>query len=82
VQGLLEALRDAPGSTIGVDLPGQAITGPKGEIHRFEIDPFAKTCLLEGLDEVALTLKSAGEVDRYERERKKVTPWHFGDLPG
>jgi 3-isopropylmalate/(R)-2-methylmalate dehydratase small subunit len=82
VQGLLDALRDAPGSAIGVDLPAQTVTEPSGEIHRFEIDPFAKTCLLEGLDEIALTLKSAGEIDRYELERKKVTPWLFGDLPG
>jgi 3-isopropylmalate/(R)-2-methylmalate dehydratase small subunit len=82
VQGLLDALRDAPGSTVGVDLPGQTVTSPRGENHRFEIDPFAKTCLLEGLDEIALTLKSAGEIDRYERERRKVTPWLFGDLPG
>jgi 3-isopropylmalate/(R)-2-methylmalate dehydratase small subunit len=82
VQEILDALRDAPGSTIGLDLPAQTVTGPSGGIHRFEIDPFAKTCLLEGLDEIALTLKSTGEIDRYERERKRVTPWLFGDLPG
>ena len=60
----------------------QTVKGPGGDIHPFRIDPFAKKCLLEGLDEIALTLKSAPEIDRYERERKKTAPWLFLDLPG
>ncbi len=82
VRSLLEALLAAPGAKVQVDLPAQTVTGPGGEIHAFRIDPFPKACLLEGLDEIALTLTSAGEIDRYERERKGVTPWLFRDLPG
>jgi len=82
VQALIDALLAAPGSRVEVDLPGQTVRGPKGDVHPFPIDPFAKTCLLEGLDEIALTLESSPEIDRYERERKAATPWLFRDLPG
>jgi 3-isopropylmalate/(R)-2-methylmalate dehydratase small subunit len=82
VRSLIDALLSAPGARVKIDLPGQTVTGPGGDIYPFLIDPFPKTCLLEGLDEIALTLASAGEIDRYERERRKVTPWLFRDLPG
>ena len=82
VRSLFDALLAAPGGRIQVDLPAQTVRGPNGEVHRFAIDPFAKKCLLEGLDEIGLTLASAAEIDRYERERKKATPWLFPDLAG
>jgi 3-isopropylmalate/(R)-2-methylmalate dehydratase small subunit len=82
VRALLDELLAAPGGKVEVDLAGQVLKGPKGDVHPFRIDPFAKTCLLEGLDEIALTLSSVGEIERYERERKKVTPWLFRDLAG
>jgi 3-isopropylmalate/(R)-2-methylmalate dehydratase small subunit len=82
VRLLIDALLAAPGGKVEVDLPAQTVTGPNGDVHRFAIDPFAKTCLLEGLDEIALTLKSSPEIRAYERERKKATPWLFRDLDG
>ena len=82
VRSMIGALLATPGGKVGVDLPAQTVKGPGGDIHPFRIDPFAKKCLLEGLDEIALTLKSAPEIDRYERERKKTAPWLFLDLPG
>ena len=82
VRSLLDALSAAPGSRVEVDLPRQTVRGPRGDVHPFRIDPFAKTCLLEGLDEIALTLASGEAIDRYERERRKVTPWLFQDLAG
>jgi 3-isopropylmalate/(R)-2-methylmalate dehydratase small subunit len=82
VRSLIDALLAAPGGKVEVDLEGQTVTGPNGDIHAFGVASFAKTCLLEGLDEIALTLASAGEIDRYERERKKATPWLFLDLAG
>ena len=81
VRSMLDALLAAPGGKVRVDLVEQTVTGPNGDIHAFGVASFAKTCLLEGLDEIALTLASAGELDRYERERKKATPWLFLDLP-
>ena len=82
VRSLIDALLEAPGGKVEVDLPAQTVTGPNGDVHRFAIDPFAKTCLLDGLDEIALTLKSSPEIYAYERERKKATPWLFLDLAG
>ncbi|MHB8832873.1 MAG: 3-isopropylmalate dehydratase small subunit [Desulfobacteria bacterium] len=82
VRSMIDALLAAPGGKVRVDLAAQEVTGPNGDVHRFTVDPFAKTCLLEGLDEIALTLKSSPEIDRYERERKKATPWLFLDLAG
>ena len=80
VRSLIDALLAAPGGKVEVDLPAQTVTGPRGDVHRFAIDPFAKKCLLEGLDEIALTLASASEIDRYEREGMRTTPWLFLDL--
>jgi 3-isopropylmalate/(R)-2-methylmalate dehydratase small subunit len=82
VRSMIDALLAAPGAKVRVDLERQTVTGPNGDAHAFGVASFAKTCLLEGLDEIALTLASAGELDRYERERKKATPWLFLDLPG
>jgi len=82
VRSMIDALLAAPGGKVEVDLPAQTVRGPDGGIHPFRIDAFAKKCLLEGLDEIALTLTCAAEIGRYERERKKATPWLFLDLPG
>jgi len=82
VRSLSDALQAAPGGKVEVDLAAQTVRGPNGDVHKFAIDPFAKKCLLEGLDEIGLTLTCAAEIDRYERERKKKTPWLFLDLAG
>ena len=82
VRSLIDALLAAPGGKVEVDLAGQTVTGPNGDVHAFGVASFAKTSLLEGLDEIALTLTGAAEIDRYERERKKATPWLFLDLAG
>jgi len=82
VRSLIDALLAAPGGKVEVDLEAQTVRGPNGDVHRFAIDPFAKKCLLEGLDEIGLTLTCAAEIDRYEREGKKKTPWLFQDLAG
>ena len=81
-RSLIDALLAAPGGRIEVDLEAQTVRGPSGDVHRFAIEPFAKKCLLEGLDEIGLTLTNAAEIDRYEREGKKKTPWLFLDLAG
>jgi len=70
----------APGSTISVDLPAQSVTGPDGKVYPFDIGSFPKECLLKGLDEIALTLEHEGEIERYERDGKKRSPWLFLDI--
>ena len=61
-----------------VDLERQVIVRPDGEEVAFDIDPFKKHCLLNGLDEVGLTLQKAEEISGYESTRKSATPWLFG----
>jgi 3-isopropylmalate/(R)-2-methylmalate dehydratase small subunit len=64
---------------ITVDLQSQTVKGPNGFSASFEIDPFRKTCLLEGLDEIGLSLKDAGTIKAYEAKRTVDAPWLFRD---
>lgn len=63
-----------------VDLATQTVSGPDGFEARFEIDPFRKTCLLEGLDEIGLSLKDADAIRAYEAKRRHETPWMFQNI--
>ncbi len=60
-----------------VNLQDQVITLPNGNRISFEIDPFKKHCLLNGLDDIGLTLQHTDEIQAYEQQRKKQTPWLF-----
>ncbi len=70
------------GWSLVIDLPTQTITTPSGEQVSFPIDPFHKRCLLEGLDEIALTLARADVIRAYEERRMREAPWLFPDLLG
>jgi len=63
---------------IEIDLPNQVVRRDNGEEIPFEIDPFRKQCLLEGWDDVSLTLKHEDEIAAYEKMRKDVWPWLEG----
>lgn len=80
VRELIRLLSERPGERVSVDLPAQTVTGPDGALYRFEIGSFAKECLLDGLDETALTLRHEADIARYERDGKKNWPWLFPDL--
>ncbi|MCE0506398.1 MULTISPECIES: 3-isopropylmalate dehydratase small subunit [unclassified Roseivivax] len=58
-----------------VDLEAQTVTTSDGEVIPFEVDPFRKHCLLEGLDDIALTLEKASEIDAYESRVAQERPW-------
>ena len=60
-----------------IDLAAQSVTTPSGDVHAFEIDPFRKYCLLNGLDEVGLTMQYANEIQSYEAKRRQNAPWLF-----
>jgi len=62
-------------ATLTVDLAAQEIRGPDGGSIRFEIDPHLKRCLLEGLDDIGLTLQKAPAIDRYEARAAEQRPW-------
>jgi len=61
-------------ATLTVDLENQTIKGPDGGEVRFEIDPFRKHCLLNGLDDIGLTMEKASKIDAYE-EKLKARAW-------
>ncbi|RZL88009.1 MAG: 3-isopropylmalate dehydratase small subunit [Variovorax sp.] len=69
VEGLLDALRRAPGQHLRIDLVAQTVTVPDGSEARFSVDPFARHCLLEGLDELDYTLSQSERIAAFERAR-------------
>ena len=66
VAGLLAWLNREPGARVQVDLPLQTVTLPDGTEHSFAIDPFAKHCLLNGVDELDFTLLHADQIEAFE----------------
>ncbi|PWB95832.1 3-isopropylmalate dehydratase small subunit [Methylosinus sporium] len=78
-QAELEELMDdaarGANATLTIDLPAQEIRGPDGGVVKFDIDPFRKHCLLEGLDDIGLTLQKAGTIDAFEAKTAAARPW-------
>ncbi len=66
VTELLAQIAAAPGAKVRIDLPDQTVVFPDGSVHSFEIDPFAKHCLLNGVDELAFTLSQADQITAFE----------------
>ena len=77
IDRLFSEIDATEGYRLLVDLPAQTVTTPSGEILTFEMDQFRKHCLIEGLDDIGLTLKDAADIKAYEEARAKVTPWIF-----
>jgi len=75
VDRLMEDASKGANATMTVDLETQEITRPDGEKLSFEIDPHRKHCLLNGLDDIGLTLEKAKKIDRFEESRKATQPW-------
>lgn len=65
------------GYQLGIDLTMQTITTADNQVINFEIDESRKQCLLNGLDDIALTLQQANEIKAYETQRTKRAPWLF-----
>ena len=61
--------------TLVIDLENQSITQENGEFYKFEVDKFRKKCLLEGLDDIALTLEKSKNINEYEDKIRNLTPW-------
>ena len=77
VERLFAEVMAFPGYKLTVDLARQTVTPPGGEAMHFDIDTFRKDCLLNGLDEIALTLRHADKIRAYEERRKVAEPWVF-----
>ena len=66
---------DVENPELSIDLETQTIRRPNGVEVSFEIDPFRKQCLLEGLDDIGLTLEKGGSIDSFEATRAEEKPW-------
>ena len=75
VDRLMEDARRGSNARITVDLEAQTVSASEGEVFHFEIDPFRKHCLLNGLDDIGLTLENAGDIDAYEAKTRMSRPW-------
>jgi 3-isopropylmalate/(R)-2-methylmalate dehydratase small subunit len=62
-------------ATLSIDLPRQEIRGPDGGMIKFEVDAFRKHCLLNGLDDIGLTLQKKPAIETYESKLKAARPW-------
>ena len=77
IDNLFAALYSTKGYQLTVDLAQQTVTLPNGEAIEFEVDTFRKHCLLNGLDDIGLTLQSADAIQQYEQRWRAQSPWLF-----
>jgi 3-isopropylmalate/(R)-2-methylmalate dehydratase small subunit len=72
---LMDDARRGANATLTIDLPAQEIRGPDGGVVKFDIDPFRKHCLIEGLDDIGLTMAKAPAIAAHERKAAAAHPW-------
>jgi 3-isopropylmalate/(R)-2-methylmalate dehydratase small subunit len=72
---LMDDAKRGANATLSVDLAGQEIRGPDGGVVKFDIDPFRKHCLMNGLDDIGLTLEKADKISGFEAQAKLQRPW-------
>jgi 3-isopropylmalate/(R)-2-methylmalate dehydratase small subunit len=78
VDQLMQDAEKGANAVLTVDLESQTISRPDGESVHFDIEPFRKQCLLEGLDDIGLTQQQAPAIDAFEQQRRAALPWQFG----
>lgn len=76
VDKLMDDARRGANATITVDLESQEIRGPDGGAIKFDIDPFRKHCLLNGLDDIGLTMEKHEHIQTFEEKAAIAKPWH------
>ena len=81
VDRLFREVEAEEGYRLDVDLVNQRVTTPGGEILDFEVDAFRKHCLLEGLDDIGITLKDESAIGDFEVRHRAARPWLFRDTP-
>ena len=74
-EALMADARDKENPELEIDLPSQEIRRPNGSIIKFEIDPFRKKCLLEGLDDIGLTMQKSKQIETFEINMSSERPW-------
>jgi 3-isopropylmalate/(R)-2-methylmalate dehydratase small subunit len=76
---LMDDAERGANATLTVDLRAQEIRGPDGGMIKFELDPFRKHCLIEGLDDIGLTLVEAEAIEAHEKKKADAHPWRSPD---
>jgi len=77
VDRLFREVEATPGYALTIDLPAQTVVTPSGESIPFQIDDFRKHCMVNGLDDIGLTLQNADDIHAYEARRRVEAPWLF-----
>lgn len=80
VDRLMQATFDNEGYQLTADLERQVVITPTGEEYAFEVDDFRKHCLLNGLDDIGLTLQQSDAIKAYEQKMRQKTPWIFNEV--
>lgn len=79
VQALFQDVATTSAYRLTVDLSSQTVKTPQGASYRFDVDPFKKDCLLNGLDAIGLSLRHESTITAYEQTRRAEAPWLFMD---
>jgi len=77
IERLFQETEEREGYALDVDLENQRIITPRGEILEFEVDEFRKHCLLEGLDDIGITLQDDAVIRQFEQQHREQRPWLF-----
>jgi 3-isopropylmalate/(R)-2-methylmalate dehydratase small subunit len=75
VEILMNDSEKGSNARVEVDLEAQTITSSDGDVFSFEVDPFKKHCLLNGLDDIGLTMEKSSSIDAFEKKLKTEQPW-------
>jgi len=75
VHELIQFLTELPGAEIAVDLREQTVTGPDGQVDRFEVAAFSRESLLNGYDEIELSLLQKDKIESFEKRKSAERPW-------
>lgn len=80
IDDLFRKVTATPGFTLGVDLVTQTVSASPDQIFNFELDAGLKRRLLDGLDDIGITLEHTAEIRAYEEQRRREAPWLFDEL--
>ena len=75
VDALMKDAEKGSNARIEIDLADQTVTSSDGDVYSFEVDAFKKHCLLNGLDDIGLTMEKVGSIDNYEAKLSSEWPW-------
>ena len=75
IDKLIDDASRGANAVLSIDLPAQEIRGPDGGVIRIDIDPFLKRCLMEGLDDIGLTMEKAEAIEAFEQSARAARPW-------